>query len=159
MVVDTHALVWYLTDPDQLSIRARAVFGDADRGQRVAISSITLIELVYIAEKRRDGIDPAVVSRVLDILDSGSSPITVAPVTPDVVRQLMSIDRGRVRDPFDRTIVATALALGMPLLTKDRLLSAHTADRRRRRERGRRAGDMGPGRDRRGDHMLRRRFI
>lgn len=94
------------------------MFGDADRGRRVTVASMTLVELVYISEKRRDGIDPAVVGEVLDVLDSDASPITIAPVTPDVVRQLMSIDRSRVRDPFDRTILATALALGVPLLTK-----------------------------------------
>lgn len=104
MLADTHALVWYLTDPGQLSPRAHELFADADRGRAVTIASVTLVELVYIAEKRRDSIDP------------------------EVVRRLMAVDRVRVRDPFDRTIVATAQALGTPLLTKDRLLRSEFPD-------------------------------
>lgn len=41
----------------------------------------------------------------------------------DVAQQMVSVSRTQIRDPFDRTIVATAQALGLPLLTKDSTLT------------------------------------
>jgi PIN domain nuclease of toxin-antitoxin system len=60
MVADTHALLWYLLDPELLSAVARDAFECAvDSRSGILVSAVTLIELVYISEKRSDSIDSA----------------------------------------------------------------------------------------------------
>jgi PIN domain nuclease of toxin-antitoxin system len=41
------------------------------------------------------------------------------PVSVEVVRHLASVPRSRLFDPADRLIVATAIELGVPLVTQD----------------------------------------
>ena len=51
-VADTHAVVWYLYDDPRLSETARATIeAAAASGEQVAFSSITLAEIVYLAER------------------------------------------------------------------------------------------------------------
>lgn len=103
MLADTHALVWYLTDPGQLSPRAHELFADADRGRTVTIASVTLVELVYIAEKRRDSIDPEVVRDVLETLESRASPIAAV----GQFDHLPGADRGQLG--VERNLVEVAV--------------------------------------------------
>jgi PIN domain nuclease of toxin-antitoxin system len=47
-VADTHAIIWYLYNDARLSPTARASIEDAAAaGEQVALSSITLAEMVY----------------------------------------------------------------------------------------------------------------
>ncbi len=129
VVADTHALLWYLADPELLSPMAREVLeGAADTDRRILISPVTLIELVYLAEKRSDSIDRETLRDVLAAMDAADSPIEVKPVTTEVARRMALVDRRHVRDPFDRAIVATAQVATAQLVTRDRLLTEHFAD-------------------------------
>lgn len=121
---DTHALVWHLTSDPSLSPSAAAAFSGADKGEdEIVIPSIVLVEIVYLAEKVR--IPPSLVARLMDLL-AKPGPYVVAPLDLAVVRELAAIDRGQVPDMPDRIICATARRLGIPLLTRDRRISAAT---------------------------------
>ena len=51
-VIDTHAVVWDLNADARLSNRAKTFIEDAtQRSTPVLISSITLIEIIYLQEK------------------------------------------------------------------------------------------------------------
>jgi PIN domain nuclease of toxin-antitoxin system len=53
-VVDTHALVWHVTEAPDLSASARAILLDADAGNRtIVVPSIVVVEIVYLVEKGR----------------------------------------------------------------------------------------------------------
>lgn len=53
-VADTHAVTWYLDDDPRLSQVARSTFETvADAGDQIGVSSLTLAEMVYLAEKGR----------------------------------------------------------------------------------------------------------
>ena len=53
-VADTHAAVWFLVNDSRLSPQARRLMEDAVAcGDKIAISSVSLIELVYLVEKGR----------------------------------------------------------------------------------------------------------
>jgi len=109
-----------------LSTTALQVLEDAvATAQPIFIAAVSLIELVYIAEKRSDSIDAETLRDLLASIQASDSPIAVAPMTVGVAHHMMSVSRTQVRDPFDRTIVATAQALGLPLLTKDSTLIRH----------------------------------
>ena len=45
--------------------------------------------------------------------------VDLHPVDVDVADAYFRIDRGLLRDPWDRLIVATAMALALPLVTRD----------------------------------------
>jgi len=53
-VIDTHALVWYLTGNPRLGTIANSCFEACDRSEiKIYIPSICLVELVYLHEKNR----------------------------------------------------------------------------------------------------------
>ena len=54
IVVDTHAIVWYLQDDPRLSTKATDALDAATAaGDHVYVPSICLVELSYLIEKRR----------------------------------------------------------------------------------------------------------
>lgn len=117
---------WYFTAPSMLSATAIQIMENAVAAdQPIVIAAVSLIELVYIAEKRSDSIDAETLAGLLASIQASDSPIAVAPMTVDVARHMTSVDRAQVRDPFDRAIVATAQVLRLPLLTKDGTLTRH----------------------------------
>ena len=53
-VVDTHAALWYLLGNPRLSASAKEyIDGAARAGRRIALSAISLAEIVYLVEKER----------------------------------------------------------------------------------------------------------
>ncbi len=53
-VADTHAVIWYIFGDTRLSLTARNLIAQiAADGDRVAFSSITLAEIVYLSERGR----------------------------------------------------------------------------------------------------------
>jgi PIN domain nuclease of toxin-antitoxin system len=53
-VLDTHALLWYLTKPERLGKRAARVLAQVDRGTtRAWIPAIVAVELVLLGEAGR----------------------------------------------------------------------------------------------------------
>ncbi len=126
VLADTHVLVWYTTAPGMLSRTALRILEDAvAAAQPIVMVAVSLIELVYIAEKRSDSIDAETLRELLASIQASDSPIAIALMTVDVAHQMVSVSRTQVRDPFDRTIVATAQAMELPLLTKDSTLTRH----------------------------------
>ncbi len=121
-VADTHAVIWYLWDDPRLSTTARAfIEATAQAGQLVAVSSISLIETVYLIEKGR--VDPATLSMVLDAFDTDGI-FVEQPVDRAIVPSLAAISRLHVPDMPDRIIAATATFLGVPLITRDRQIQS-----------------------------------
>jgi PIN domain nuclease of toxin-antitoxin system len=116
VVADTHALVWLLTAPERLSAAADAAFERAV-SEGIYFSAISLVELVYLVDKER--LPRAVLDRVHGELQAVESPLRCAPLDCRVVTAVESIPRASVPDMPDRIIAATALALGLPLVTRD----------------------------------------
>ena len=126
VVADTHVLIWYTTAPSMLSATALQTLEDAvAAGQPIVLAAVSLIELVYVAEKRSDSIDAETLRELLSSIQASDSPLAIAPMTVDVAHHMASVSRAQVRDPFDRAIVATAQTLGLPLLTRDSTLTRH----------------------------------
>jgi len=122
-VTDTHALLWHLSNDPQLSPNARAIFLRADAGENeIFVPSIVVVEVIYLTEKKR--VPAATVDRILDLLDAPMTRYHVVPLDMDTVRALRTIDREAVPDMPNRVIVATALQLGMPLITRDADIAA-----------------------------------
>ncbi len=122
-VLDTHTVLWYLEYSQELSTVARTTIEDAIRGARhVRVSAISLVETVYLAERRRVPIDA--LERLRAALSDPNSGLFIAPVDASIANALQNIPRDIVPDMPDRIIAATALHLGLPLVTRDRRLQA-----------------------------------
>lgn len=118
-VADTHAALWHLYDDTRLSIPARTFMDAAsDARQQIAISTISLAELVYLIEKGRI---PAPAYR--DLFEALADPdhaFTEAVFTASVVECMWRVSRADVPDMPDRMIAATATYLDVPLISRDR---------------------------------------
>lgn len=116
---DTHAVIWYIFNDSRLSTIARAFLDDAaTAGNQVGLSSITLAEIVYLIEKGR--IPDETLTRLLSALDSSDSVLAEVPFDRHIAEALTRVERTSVPDLPDRIVAATALYLGVPLISRDR---------------------------------------
>lgn len=114
LLLDTHALVWLVTDSPKLGKRARE---RAARGAHV--SAITFWELEMLAEARRIRLGTSVAEARAVVLGTN---ITEVPI--DGVIAMTAARLGMHGDPGDRFIVATALTHGATLMTSDERIRA-----------------------------------
>ena len=118
IVLDTHALLWWALDPEELSARAADTVSRMEAEGGFA-SSISLWELAI--KVKRGQLDlPIVVDELARRLERGGV-VEVLPVDTRTWLTSVSLDWAH-RDPADRVIVATALNMSLPLLTKDRII-------------------------------------
>jgi len=119
VVADTHAVIWYLLDSPLLSAPALAQF-EACRtgGVSVGVASISLVEMVYLVDKGR--IPPETIPLLEAGLARQPSLLEVIPLTQPIALSVRQVPRERVPDLPDRVIAATALYLGVPLISRDR---------------------------------------
>lgn len=124
-VSDTHGLVWYLEDDPRLGPQARAAFEACDRAESVIfVPTICLVELIYLQEKGRLPADLR--ARFLAELQAGASGLQLVGLTLEVAEAVAHVSRAAVPDLPDRIIAATALHLGLPLLSRDRKIQLAT---------------------------------
>ncbi len=122
-VLDTHSAIWYFHRPKQLSPAAlQAIRHAVDNGRPLFISAISLVETIYLVERGRLPLE------ALRRLESGAkataSGLLMQPVDEGVVEAVYKVPRESVPDMPDRIIAATALFLGLPLVTRDRRLQS-----------------------------------
>ncbi len=121
-VADTNALIWHLTQDPLLGEGAKKTLLRADRGEVIIhIPAISLFEMIYLTERPDPPISRSQVEQLLEQLMPDGS-YRIAALDEQVIRHGFEIPRAQVPDMPDRAIAATALALGFPLLTKDKRL-------------------------------------
>lgn len=116
LLVDTHALLWWLSDDASLSAAARAVIAEPAHEPLVSIAS-----LWEIAIKRSLGklSVPDELPRLIS--DAGFAWLAVEPAHAWRTRILPP----HHRDPFDRLLVAQALDEHLPVVTTDATFAAY----------------------------------
>jgi len=119
VVVDTHTIVWYLSADSRLSVKAANVLDSATAsGERIYIPSICLVELTYLVEKGRLPVTAR--ERLIRVLDDPATPCLLAPLDRTIVDAIELVSRLEVPDLPDRIVAATAIALRVPLISRDR---------------------------------------
>lgn len=117
ILVDTHVVVWLAFDQGQLSKNARAAINEARKsGEGLAISDITLLELMTLTSKGRIRLDISLESFLREI----EARFIVLPISGRACVRALGLPAAYPKDPADRIIGATALVEGLSLLTADR---------------------------------------
>lgn len=117
-VIDTHAAIWYLNADIRLTTRAKTFIDDAaTQAKPVLVSTITLVEVVYLQEKRR--LPQGTLTRLTDALHDPTSVLQIADLSMAVALALSRVLRDEVPDMPDRIIAATAVHFGVPVVSRD----------------------------------------
>jgi PIN domain nuclease of toxin-antitoxin system len=115
ILLDTHVLVWMASEPKRLSRRARQAIREARQTTGVAVATITLWELAWLAENGRIQISATVESFVRETV----ARVILKPITPEIAALAVRLPAAFPRDPADRVITSTAMTEGTPLVTAD----------------------------------------
>jgi PIN domain nuclease of toxin-antitoxin system len=117
-VADTHTALWYLFNDSRLSfVAADFIDKAAAAGSQIAISSISMAEIVYLMEKNRLPANAYVDLKVA--LEDPDHMFTEAAFTVEIVDAMKQVLRADVADMPDRNGAATAVYFGVPALSRD----------------------------------------
>jgi PIN domain nuclease of toxin-antitoxin system len=123
-LLDTHTLIWWMTNDSHLSKLARALIKDQDN-----VSLVSAASAWEMATKVRLGRLPAAVDLVQNFAtEMAHHRIKILPISADHGIHAGSLP-GPHRDPFDRMLIAQALAENVPLVSNDRALDGYGAKR------------------------------
>ena len=124
IVLDTHALVWWVSAPGRIPAKARRLIdGTIDSGSSLAVSSISIWEVAMLADRGRLGLTVPV-----DVWIASVEALPFqqfVPVDNRVAARAVGLKDFTHRDPADRMILSTALGLGAVLVTADARLRAY----------------------------------
>lgn len=112
LLLDTHALLWWLADDPQLGQQARALI--ANPGNDVLVSKVSLWEIVV---KLRVGKLSADLAGITDAVQRGG--FTLLDIAIPHLRALAGLPMHH-RDPFDHLLIAQAVTEDALLVTEDR---------------------------------------
>ncbi len=117
IVLDTHVWIWWVSNPELLSAKAREAIDHAIPDKHIYISSISVWELALLVERGRLKLSMDTLSW---LAKSESLPfVTFIPVNNSIAFRSTQL-RGRLHnDPADRIIIATTLTIGGVLISKD----------------------------------------
>jgi PIN domain nuclease of toxin-antitoxin system len=116
ILLDTHVVVWLALEPARISKRGRAAIQEArQRGEGLAISDITLLEIAAIENKGRIQLNTSLEAFLAEI----ESRFVVLPITGRICVGALAFPGTYPKDPADRVIGATARVEGFALITAD----------------------------------------
>lgn len=112
-LVDTHAVIWSVQVDARLGVNAARFIRTAEPGS-LAIADMTLLEIAMLIEKKRIG----VTGKAELFLQQLESVYHVYRLNAAIAHSAVKLPLPQA-DPFDRSIVATALYHKLPLISRD----------------------------------------
>ncbi len=123
LILDTHALLWWLTDLPLFTREQHDAIESAEgSGEPLHIAAISLWELAKLAERRRIEFQGSI-DMLFDEVEQHSR-LQVVPLTPRVALESTRLGSTFHRDPADQMIAATARVHGYRLVTADERIRA-----------------------------------
>jgi PIN domain nuclease of toxin-antitoxin system len=119
LLLDTQLLVWAAMFPERLVDAARALIGDP--GNDLLFSAASIWEVAIKSAQQRDNfrVNPRLLHRGL--LDNGYTELPITSQHAVTIDSLPPLHK----DPFDRLLLAQAIAEGIILLTADAQLARY----------------------------------
>ena len=123
IVLDTHALVWWIGNPKRLSATARKAIDAAVAANGALVSCISTWEVAMLSLRGR-------LELALDVSDwlarvEALPYLRFVPVDNATALRSVLLPEPLHRDPADRIIIATALAHGAAVVTVDDKLRSY----------------------------------
>ncbi len=112
-LVDTHALLWFLSGDDSISENAKSILLDPTNRCYVSIASLWEIAIKIKLGKLSIDTDFQQLAELLYQND-----IEIIQITFEHIGGLMDLEDVH-RDPFDRIIISKAIVEDIPVITKD----------------------------------------
>lgn len=123
ILVDTHAILWWLAGDERLSVRARKILEDSANQRLVSVASLWEIAIKMSAGRLpADGLTLRTIAGHLK-----DQEFAVLPIRLEDLLRLEGLPWVH-RDPFDRLIIAQAIEEGIPLLSADRILTQYAVE-------------------------------
>lgn len=117
IVLDTHAWLWWLSNPEKLSPAAAQAISSGVRDQGIIISSISSWEIAMLVARGR--LELAADHRDWIGKTEGLPFVHFVPVDNIIALRAVDLPGDFHSDPADRIIVATAMTMALPLVTRD----------------------------------------
>ena len=111
LLIDTATFIWATSSPERISRVAAAALAPQD--VVVEVSAISLTEIAIKHTKRKLTLPKSIVQKGIDDFS-----LRVLPFTANHAYQLYGLPLHHT-DPFDRMIIAQALAENIPIVTSD----------------------------------------
>lgn len=123
-LVDTHSILWYADNDQRLSAVAFAILADPANILRLSVASLWEIAIKVSVGKLQLGMPyRPFVDKLLADYDLQMLPIDLSHLTT------VSALPMHHRDPFDRLIIAQALAEGLPVVSADPVFDRYGVQR------------------------------
>jgi PIN domain nuclease of toxin-antitoxin system len=117
-IADTHTAIWYLFSDPRLGKAASAFIDNAIiKGDHIGISSISIVEMIYLIEKGR--IPPTALDDLRAAIADPKAVLRYVALDEEIALKMADIPRQDLPDLPDRVIAATALFYGVPVLSRD----------------------------------------
>jgi PIN domain nuclease of toxin-antitoxin system len=113
LLLDTHAFIWFLNGDNQLPTTVKNLISDTSNRCYLSIASLWEIAIKSSLGKLELQGNFTQIAGFLNNND-----IEVLPITFEHIQRLLQLELHH-RDPFDRMIIAQALAENLSLATKD----------------------------------------
>jgi PIN domain nuclease of toxin-antitoxin system len=128
ILLDTHALVWLVTQNPSLGRRAKSATSEALAASELAVSVISFWEIGLLVHRGRMSALRSPAEQRATILEAGALEL---PLTGEIALRAVELE-GLPADPADRFIAATALVHNATLMTADEAILGwrHTLRRR-----------------------------
>jgi len=120
LLLDTHIVVRWLTNPKKLSReQVRVLEAVVRRAEPVALSAMSLLEITVLGSAGKLGVKVP----LDELFEDLEAPLfQILPITHEVAAEVALL--GILRDPADRAIVATARVERLSLVTSDQRIIA-----------------------------------
>ncbi len=126
IVLDTHALVWWVSEPKRVGSKARKLIDAAVAARTpIMVSSISIWEIAMLVAAGRLQLTVEVNAWIAHV--EALPFLSFVPVDNRIAARAVQLVNFAHRDPADRIIVSTALGLGATLVTADTQLRAYTS--------------------------------
>lgn len=120
IVIDTHVLVWWVSEPSHLSAKARrGIASEAGRGP-IVVSAISILEITTAVRRGRLSFNAPIEEWLGDVRSLPE--VRIEPMDAAIAELAGSYDESLPGDPADRIIMATAQVLNAKLVTADQRL-------------------------------------
>jgi PIN domain nuclease of toxin-antitoxin system len=117
ILLDTHALLFWMRQSDKLGFEA---YHTIDSAHRIGVHVISCFEIAILVEKNKIELDYPVDQWISDTLSH--SKIELIPLSVSAAVTCTQLPGDFHRDPVDRILAAACLLNDWPLVTKDRLI-------------------------------------